>query len=178
MDRFDKGCLCFAITFLVSARSKLCPGPVEFTGDKWTIRGPSCAQVPVNGSFIHSMTKKQKILIKKASVQTIGSWSAIPTHPRSKALDLAKVWCPTAWLRIAFCGSCLKHWTSQLVLPLLAPLESWSLFSWVPRCLFDILLTCAFAKQVIVPLLIGQDLVSREESVPTRLSLTSLLSEK
>lgn len=71
------------------------------------------------------------------------------------------MWCPTARLRIAFCGSCLKHWTSQLVLPLLAPLESWSLFSWASRCLFDILLTCAFAKQVIVPLLIGQDPVSR-----------------
>lgn len=133
--------------------------------NSWTQLCSDSSQQLFSTSPGRKREKKQEILIKKGSVQTIGSRGAIPTYPRLKAVDLAKVGCPTAQLRIAFCGSCLRHWTSQLVLPLLAPLESWSLFSWVSRCLFDILLTCAFAKQGIVLLLIGQDLVSREECV-------------
>lgn len=47
-------------------------------------------------------------------------------------------------------------------------------FSSVSRCLFDIPFTGAFAKRGIVLLLTGRDLVSREECVPARLSMTSL----
>lgn len=118
---------------------------------------------------------------KKSSIQTVGSRGASLAHPGLKAVDLAKVWRPPAWTshfslaQNSFLWHLSKHWTFQAALPLLAPLESWSLFSSISCHLFNIPLTCAFAKQGIVPLLIGRDLVSQEECVPARLSVTSLL---
>ena len=140
------------VTFVLPTSSKVRPVPGEFTGNKWTTRGPSCAHISVNTITRRcpstSPTFQGCRLGPKCDVQLFGS------------VEL-------------FCGSCLKHRTRQPALPLLAPLETWS--SLRSRSLFDILLTCAFAKWGIVLLLISQDLVSEEERVPARLSVTSVL---
>lgn len=85
--------------------------------------------------------KKQDILIndnnnnKKAPSRQLGA--EVPIHPihawRLQTWLKSAVHLPghhaLAWLRRAFRGTCLKHWTIQPVLPLLAPLESWSFCS-------------------------------------------------
>lgn len=94
-------------TFLVPTTSKLFPGPGKFTEHKWTIHGPSCAQISVNSSLLHppgAEWQKTRDCDKRKLHPDSWSRGAIPPHLRFKAGDFANVWCPTAPLRIAFCG--------------------------------------------------------------------------